>query len=210
MVKTVYTMLGCLLISVSSFAAPTTLDCQSSNNFESNLNELEKVTEEVDECPAPTKEQISYVCSSMYDRKEAKNPSPAIGFEYQEILWEMSCAKPGADKLDAARTKIQKMWMKNRESFRCYNYPTLFSSEKNIAKFSLDTGFTTFLSESVKRYKLDMNFIDPGDKKTVLDFIQEREKEIRNSPPVDTGKADEYGRMYDLLKSNGAKHAKEL
>lgn len=162
------------------------------------------------DCPEPTKLQYSYVCSSLYDRKEAKSNGPAVGYEYQEILWKMACAKIGIDKLDIARIKMQIMWNKYREKFRCYNYPILLASDKNFAKFSIDTGFTGFLTEAVKRYDLDMNFIDPGDKKTLLDWLQEREKQIRNSPPVDTGKADELQRMYQLLKSNGAKHSREL
>lgn len=55
-----------------------------------------------------------------------------------------------------------------------------------------------------------MNFIDPYDKKTLLDHLQEEEKKIRNSQPIDTGKADEYQDVYQLLKANGAKHSWEL
>lgn len=74
----------------------------------------------------------------------------------------------------------------------------------------MDTGFTTFLVEGVRKYNLDMNFIDPADSKSILDYIKDREKEIRNSPPVDTPRADQYQRIYDLLRTNGAKHTNEL
>jgi hypothetical protein len=211
MVRAVYTILGCLLISMSSYAAPTKLECQSStNNFESNLSELEKVAKEVDECPAPTKSQYSSVCHSIYEKQSLANPKPGVSYGYQESIWELSCAVPGVDTIETAKTKIQKMWNKYRTSFRCYDYPTLQASEKNIAKFSLDTGFTTFLTEAVKRYDLDMNFVDPGDNKTLLDFIQDQEKIIRNSPPIDTGRANEYNRIYKMFRDKGAKHAKEL
>ena len=162
------------------------------------------------DCPAPTKEDFIGLCVSIYEKQMANIPKPGVGYGYQEALWEMSCAKPGFDRIETAKVKIQKMWNSYRERMRCYNYPGFSASEKNIAKFSAESGFTTFLTEAVKRYDLDMNFIDPGDGKTVLDFIQDREIAVRNSPPIDTAKADEYQRIYQLLKSKGAKHKWEL
>jgi len=162
------------------------------------------------DCPEPTAQMYSNMCHSIYERQNSQNPGPGISYKYQELLWKISCAKIGIDKLPEARIKIQCMWSNYREKIRCYNYPTLISSEKNVMKFSLDTGFTALISEAVKRYKLDMNFIDPSDKKTILDFIEETEKEIRNSPPIDTSRADEYQSMYQLLRTNGAKHSREL
>ena len=161
-------------------------------------------------CPKPTRDQFLRVCHAIYEKQMAPDPKPGVGYQYQESIWTMSCAKPGVDTIETAKVKIQKMWNENREDFRCYNYPNYFASDKNIAKFSLETGFTAFLSEAVKRYDLDMNFIDPGDKKTVLDFIQDQEAHVRSTPPVDTERADEYNRFYKLLRSKGAKHATEL
>ena len=161
-------------------------------------------------CPKPTRDQFLRVCHAISEKQMAPDPKPGVGYQYQESLWEMSCAIPGVDSIEKAKVKIQKMWNENREDFRCYRYPNYFSSDKNIAKFSLETGFTAFVTEAVKRYELDMNFIDPGDKKTVLDFLQDQENYTRNSPPVDTERADEYNRFYKLLRSKGAKHANEL
>lgn len=162
------------------------------------------------DCPEPTQTMYSAVCHSIYERQAAQISGPAISYGYQEKLWQMSCAKVGIDKLEIARIKIQIMWNKYREKFRCYNYPTMVSSEKNIMKFTMDSGLSAMLTESVKRYKLNMNFLDPGDHKTVLDFLYDREKDILNSPPIDESRAAEYKQVYELLKANGAKHALEL
>jgi hypothetical protein len=211
MVRAVYTILGCLLISMSSYAAPTKLECQSStNNFESNLSELEKVAKEVDECPAPTKDQLSEVCSEIYFRAEAKMPNTELNYSYQEKLWKISCAEPGKDSIETAKPKVQKMWNKYRADFRCYNYPNSIASDANITKFSLDNGFPGFIIEAARKYKLDMNFIDPKDNKTVLDFVLDQEALIRRTPPVNTEKADEYKRISTILETNGAKRGKDL
>lgn len=162
------------------------------------------------DCPPPTKEQYLGLCHSIFEQQMMKDPKPGVSYGYQESLWEMSCAIPGVDSIESAKPKIQKMWNKYRENIRCYGYTNYISNDKNVAKFSLDTGFTTFLTEAVKRYDLDMNFIDPADGKTVLDFIREREEFVRSWPPVDYGKADEYNRIYNLLRQKGAKHSWEL
>ena len=161
-------------------------------------------------CPEPTPEQFSNVCLAIYQKAVAHNSENGLSFSYQENLWEMSCAEPGKDTPEEAKQKIQCMWNKYREKFRCYDYPTSIATDKNITKFSLDTGFTVFLNEAVRKLNLDMNFIDPEDQKTILDFIEERETYIRRSEPVDIPKADEYHRLYQLLNKNGAKHSWEL
>mgnify|MGYP002633082825 CR=1 FL=1 len=166
--------------------------------------------EEVFNCPKPSKENLNNVCVGIYVKMDARDPDSDFNYSFQEELWKISCAKPGIDILETARIKIQLMWNENREYFRCYGYPNSIATDKNVTKFSLDSGFTTFLVEGVRKYQLDMNFIDPEDSKTILDYIEKREKEIRNSPPVDTPRADQYKRIYNLLRSNGAKHGSEL
>ena len=161
-------------------------------------------------CPEPTRDSFIGVCISIYQKENAIESSTNFGYRYQEELWELSCVNAKIDSPELVKLKIQQMWNKNRETFRCYNYPTSIASDRNVTKFSLDTGFTAFLIEAVRKYKLDMNFLDPADKLTILDFIEEREKYIRNLQPVDTPKADEYQKIYNLLKTNGAKHSWEL
>jgi hypothetical protein len=157
-----------------------------------------------------TKEEFLSVCNAIYARETPSKQTKYQSYGYQEYLFKMSDADPFTDSFETLKKKVNAMWLKNRKCFRCYNYPTMISSEKNIMKFSLESGFTTMLTEGIKRWNLDMNFIDPGDHKTVLDFVLEQEKIIRNSPPVDIGRADEYQRIYQLLKTNGAKHSWEL
>ena len=207
MVKAVYTILGCLLISAASFAGPKSLDCDSSNNFEKNLSELEKVASEVDDCPAPTENEFTKVCNSIYAKKGPSAGSD-FAYKYQEDLWEMSCAKAPRDTVEVANKKIQKMWIKHREAFKCSAYEGMSTSEENVAKFSMDVNFSTFLVTAVKKYNLDMNFKDPADGKTVMDFLKAQRESY--SVPGFEDKAAEYDRLYKLLEKAGAKHSKDL
>lgn len=174
--------------------------------FTSQAQEIQK--EDCD-CPIPSAEEFSNVCVSIYQKSEAHDPGSGASFSYQEAIWKMSCINSN-DSKEVIIKKIQCMWNKYRELFRCYGYPTSIASDSNVIKFSLDTGFTPFIYESIRKNKLDMNFIDPADGKTILDFVQERTIYITNLFPVDVPKLEEYKRIYKLLKDNGAKHAKDL
>jgi hypothetical protein len=167
----------------------------------------EKKVEDCD-CPKPTKDQFLEVCQCIFELEPAL--SPKFSYTYQEALWNISCANPQIDSFDVAKVKIQAMWNKYRVYFRCYNYPTSVATDKNITKFSMDSGFSAFLIEMVKKYNLDLNFKDPADQKTILDFLQDQESYILRTPPVDYPKATEYNRIYKFLSSKGAKHAKDL
>ncbi len=173
---------------------------------------LQLVAQEVKDdcdCPEPTKEQFSKVCVSIYQKSGAHDPTYA-SFSYQENLWRLACVDPAKDSKAEKARKIQCMWNKYRTLFRCYGYPTSIASDANVIKFSMDTGFTPFIYESIRYNKLDMNFIDPADGKTPLDWMQERITWIQNSHPVDVRKLEEYKRYYKLFRDNGAKHANEL
>lgn len=159
------------------------------------------------DCPEPTISQITCVCNSIYDKK-GPTQITGFGYKYQEDLWLMSCAVPGVDTEAEAIKKIQAMWMKCRVKFRCYKYTGVSVPDGNVAKFAMDLGFSTFLVVAVKRYKLDMNFIDPADGRTVMDLLDMQYK--RYSKAGSTDKAEEYLRLYKLLEKHGCKHAKDL
>ena len=158
-------------------------------------------------CPKPTEKQFTYVCNSIYAKKDAIEGSQ-FGFQFQEDLWEMSCAKVGVDSPEQAKRKIQCMWNKYKEEFRCDGHSDVTLDNANVLKFSVDTGFSQFLITVVKKYELDVNFKDQTDGKTILDFVKAQLAFYRNS--TFTSKANEYQRIYDLLIKYGAKRAKDL
>ena len=161
-------------------------------------------------CEAKENDNFTDICLDLYRRVESNNPGGNFIYTYQEKLWKISCAIPREESLETARLKIQLMWNQSKANFRCDGFPDSVFSGANITKFSADTGFTALIIELVRKYQLDMNFIDPKDKKTPLDFFKNQEELIRKNPPVNTDKADEYQRIYKILKTNGAKHSWEI
>jgi hypothetical protein len=171
--------------------------------FTSQAQEEKKV-EDCD-CPKPTRDEFTGVCNAIYEKKG--DGEGFFGDKYQELMWKISCADPKKDSKEVAYQKIRCMWNKYRVEFRCFGYTGVSAADTNVANFSIDTGFSTFLVAAVKRWKLDMNFIDPADGETLMDFLLMRRESYKNNY---TAKYEEYDRIYKLLEKNGAKHAKDL
>ena len=183
-------------------------DCSTSSKLENNLKDIQKITLSTQECPQPTSQQFEQICDQVYTKKEASDESE-LSFKYQETLWKMSCAKDGEENLEEARLKVQQMWNKYRTSFSC-DYPGVQVPRGNITKLSLDTGFSIFILDAVKNYKLDMNFKDPTDGKTIVDYLKDEIDRYKKSTVDVNSKIKEYENLYSVLKAQGAKHSKDL
>lgn len=163
---------------------------------------------EVCDCPKPTQWDLASLCKEVYEKKSASDESE-LALKYQEALWRMSCAKEGVDDMETARKKIQCMWNKYRELFSC-DYPGMTVPKGNITKFSLETNYPIFLIDAAMNYKMDMNFKDSQDNRTILDFVRDKIIQMKNAPVDMTPKIKEYEDIYKMLQDNGAKHGKDL
>ena len=208
MFKGVSFILGTLIFASIACAQAAEKECNKTTMLEKNLSELEAVASSAEACPELTEWDLATLCKDIYERKPAKDESE-LAYKYQEAMWRMSCAKDGVDDLETARKKIQTMWNKNRESFSC-DYPGLTVPKGNITKFSLEANFTDFLITAVDDYKLDMNFKDPRDKRTILDFVRDQIVQMKKAPIDLAPKIQEYESLYKMLAKNGAKHSKDL
>jgi hypothetical protein len=159
-------------------------------------------------CPTPTEGDIRQLCNEISEKIVAPEDTE-LSYAYLQTLWRISCAIDGVDNLETARIKIQCMWLKNRLRFSC-NLPGVSVPRGNVTKFSLDAGFSDFIIDAVKDYQLDLNFRDPADDRTILDFVKDEIKILKKSRVNVNGKILEYERLYDLLIKYGAKHASEL
>jgi len=166
-----------------------------------NINEI------IDDCPKPTIQQITRIFMSIYERTIPTEES-GLGYKYQEDLYEMSCVDIKNDSKEVAYQKIRNMWNKYREEFSCSHFSGVSLPNANLLKFSIDVGFPSFLENAVKKYKLDMNFKDPINGETIMDFLIDQLESYKAGGFV--SKVEEYDRIYKLLQVYGAKHAKDL
>ena len=206
MAKRAYVFIGSFLISMSSFGAPTSLDCQSSTLFENNLAELTTVAEKVvePECKMATREQFKGLCNSIKKEETGRNPK-IKGARYHEELWRLACADPMKDSAEQAKIKINKMWNVHKKEFRCWGYTDVSVSDGNVLKFSMDVGFSEFVKNVVETYDFDLNFEDPADGLTILDFVKRRIGDFQKKKDED--KVEEFEEVYAYLLTKGAKHS---
>lgn len=170
---------------------------------------LSKILNEIDECPAPTGEQISALCLHV-SYPERDETTSTIAYNYHRSLWEMSCASPEEDSREVGREKVRKMWAKYKEKIRCPPIGSSLAEDLNITKFAIVRFNHRFTYELVVVYKLDFNFIDEKDGMTLLDFVQDMiEFQERQVPPAEE-LIQYYERIYNGIVKNGGKHAKDL
>jgi hypothetical protein len=203
MFKSVRLFLSCSVISMSCLAGPQTLDCQSSSNFEVNLNELETVAAVADGCPAPEKVDYAKICSYSRDKKLAPEDSE-LNYLFEQQILKMSCATEGKDSPQAIKQKTSIMWNTYRTKFACdsleFNVPN-----GNILKFSMNFNFPDFIYTMVNTYDLDMDFKDPADNKTIIEYLDE---EIAKTTKFGVGKIKEMKEVRALLVEQKIKQQK--
>lgn len=177
------------------------------SELKKNNKTINNKTNQVEKCPKPTENMFLTVCNSINASKLATDETN-FSYKYQEDLWKMSCAEVGKDTSETAKQKIQIMWNTYRTEFKCPGGVTDSIHNGNVTKYAMDNQFSTFVVYSIKKYELDMNFIDPRDGKTLLDFVEEQLEMWKKTSF--TSKTNEYQRVYDLLIKTGAKRAKDL
>ena len=165
-------------------------------------------------CGQLTKDENIRFCHSVYTQREytgKEEGETRFSFELQKNLWDMACAYPSYNCFEVGKVKIQLMWMKNRELFLETKYINSPALELNVAKLDAAALTPRFTFEATRRYHLDMNFIDPADGKTLLDFIRDRINREMKYVPINEGRVYEYERTYYILRKYlNAKHAVEL
>jgi hypothetical protein len=185
---------------MSCLAGQMTLDCQSSSNFEVNLNELETVAAVVDECPAPEKVNYAKICSYVKDKKKASTDSE-LTFLFEQELLKMSCAVEGKDSPEMIKKKTNIMWNKYRTQFSCDSLGFNVSNG-NVLKFGMSFNFPDFIYILVDNFDFDLDFKDPADNKTVIEYLTE---EIAKTQKFGPGKIREMEEIKKVLEEQKVK-----
>lgn len=196
MSKRAIAFFSCCLFSFSTLARENCI----SGEFEANLNQLEEVTAKVEDCPKPSDDMFEQMCKFI-DTKDMK---------YKEHLMKMSCADKQKDSPITVNSKVKHTWDTYKKDFYC-TADGFRVDQGNILKYSVYQDFPIFVDGVVKTFDLDINFKDPSDGKTVLDYIQDEiaaYKKLKNSKD----KLAQLEELYVRFKKAplNAKHASEL
>ena len=97
---------------------------------------------------------------------------------------------------------MQRYWLANRERFIC-NQLGFSSRSGNIVKLAIERDNREFINDLVRRWGVDLNFVDPSDGRTALDFVEYRLE-------TNDGLESANDRIRTILLNYGAKRANEL
>lgn len=195
----IWAMIFLLLSSMIAFAQEE--DCEEETpKLVAALQKAAKAEESAN-CPNQTK--LEGLCYAVGDKSKLETPIGKIRFAYQKKFLEASCVNVDSDSPEVVQSKVAKMWSKFRDKLVC-NSVSFDVENGSILKFAVANKFDEFIYDALK-WKIDLNKVDPTDKRTVLDYIQrqiERNKGNSLEPKLQS--------YYNRLKAAGAKHKSEL
>lgn len=158
----------------------------SNSTLEKDLKEL---WEKVEECPVPTDGQLNQLCIHMdvnLDDEETGMPL------YLLTLQRISCAENDPEPL--AKIKVKKMWDNNAERIKCY-LRSLSLANHNILKYAIHKSHADFVRDLVQTYNVNVDFVDPRDNKTALEFCKEKLSSLEQDKNADKRQIDQVKKI---------------
>jgi hypothetical protein len=142
------------------------------------------------------------ICDYVYSRDRASTGS-GYRYTFQRMLADATRAKPG-DDVETRRTRLRYLWLDNQPVFGC-TASNFDISNGNLLKYSISSRSYEFLNYAIEDWQLELNFIDPADHRTVLDYVEREAK--ANAGNSDSATIDEY---FSALQQAGAKRCVEM
>ncbi|MGE3611039.1 MAG: hypothetical protein AB7I27_15720 [Bacteriovoracaceae bacterium] len=192
-----------LLFSASAMAKVTKEkgpNCETP--LEENANQIMKVADKAGGCPKldGLRNLCDFVSTKMEDKRD---DSPYI-YLYEKTMYEASCSDIEKDSLEVVQKKMQKLWNENQKLFKC-TAGELDVMNGSVLKLAVRTLSFGFFDAVISEWKLDLNYIDESDNRTVLDYI---EYEIKRTEGSDI--EPRLRMYYEVLRKKGAKLRREL
>jgi hypothetical protein len=147
------------------------------------------------------------LCDEVRGRYPDEEETSKYNYLFQSTLERMACVEK-TDSEEVIVKKVQAFWNKYFNECKCFKDDFVMIGG-NVLKYAAQNTFEEFFYEIFTRYKLNLNFIDPADGKTLLDFVDQEYKRIKQIGP-DLQKTKVLKTLFDLLRTNGALYASEL
>lgn len=149
--------------------------------------------EKVEECPEPTDDALYRLCRDYYNSLGSYDDVP----KYILTLEKLSCAEN--DPQDIAREKVKKMWNANATRIKC-SFDNWSLNDHNILKHAVDMTNDDLIRDLVNIFDADLDFKDPKDGKTALEFCNEELKEYESQPYTEQRHINRVKRLCEFLE----------
>lgn len=201
MSKRKFAYLLLVVMTSNSYAGPKSIDCDEVTEVERKAADLVRVAARSRECPSM--DGLSQICSIVEAQDPEKDSNTGNTYAYQTYIQQAACADPKRDSEEEVKKKIRGLWNKFKDELIC-DVPSFTAPKGNLIKYAIQRRFEDFIDDVID-WGVDLNRIDPLDKRTVLDYV-DYELERKKGSAVES----ELKRYKENLRKAGAKYAREL
>jgi len=121
------------------------------------------------ECPAAI--NVAALCNEVNDMLQPPGLPDGLRYGYQYRIRTSACVV-SADPPQVVQSKIRDFWKRRQSSLTC-NLLGFSVRNGSILKLALERDNMAFLDDAVRRWKVDLNYVDAADNRTVLDYAQD-------------------------------------
>jgi len=147
--------------------------------------------------------KLGNICGYVYIKLEAPEESP-FEYLYEQRIFDAACADPVKDSEEVIQKKIQYMWDKLEDNFKC-DTANFDVAQGSILKYAVKLRNFHFLNNAISQWKVNLNKVD-NDGKTLMDYLSKEIERTKQSPEL-SGTLITY---YEIARKAGAKHSREL
>lgn len=152
----------------------------------------------------PDPARLAGICNDVHNRTSDLGDPENWTYKYERKIYEASCVSFNHDTPTSARAKIQSLWSKYPEKFRC-DASNFGVSSGNILKYAVERRTYGLLHNAVRDWRLDLNVVDPSDQATLLDFVEDKIFETS-----DLSNKKTLRNYWSTLRFAGAKRCREV
>jgi hypothetical protein len=188
-----------LMISIPAFAAD---NCDQQVIDQDIVKDLQQVSSRMNvECPNSV--NASDLCDAVSGQVLETDSRQTTRYTFQTKILRASCVET-SDSPEIVQAKVQNFWNKYHDKLNCSQINFTIRNG-HILKLAVERNSRDFINDAVRKWKVNLNHVDPADQKTVLDYIESELTKSRGTSlePV-------LQRYFTLFRTNGAKHKREL
>lgn len=136
-------------------------------------------------CPEPDIGHLGTLCVHLVNNSEDEDTGI---YKYILTLRSLACVADDSSE-EVTKLKIQAWWAEHATKIKC-NLKELRLADHNILKYAVSFMRKHFIRDLVEYYDVDINYKDPKDGKTVIEFCHDETDRIKNSQPFSQNHLD--------------------
>lgn len=127
-----------------------------------------------DAVPVMSDEWVALLCHYVAENLSETDPQePLSRYRYRTWFYRAAGVDLTSDDAEAIRSKMQSWWTANQDAVRC-NVPNSVIRNGSIFRLAADRSSSEFLTDAAHRWRVDLNYRDPNDGGTVLDWLDDQ------------------------------------